>query len=96
MEKVAKDSQSKMGQRHAICGMHLAYQQNQIKQNHTNRQNPQITKSFGVVEFFGILDMSKAKREDIYGGGGAIKNGKRDDTYAHRESGKPNPKGKYE
>lgn len=100
MEKVAKSSQGKMGQRQAIRKMRLIHwqnhQQNQIKQNHKNRRNLQNIKSFDTLQVFGILGIFDTKREDIYGGGGAIKNGKRGDTYAHRESGKPKSKGEYE
>lgn len=98
MEKVAKSSQGKMGQHQAIRGIRLAhwknYRQNQVKQNHRNIQN--LTKSFDAFEFFIILGISSTKREGICGGGGAIKNGKRGDTYAHRESGEPKSKGEYE
>lgn len=100
MEKVAKSSQSKMGQHQAIRGIRFVhwknYQQNQTTQNHKNRRNLQNIKSFDTLQVFGILGIFDTKREDICGGGGAIKNGKRGDTYAHRESGEPKSKGEYE
>lgn len=99
MEKVAKSSQGKMEQHQSMRKIRLVhwknYQRNQTTQNHKNRQNLQNPKSFDTLQVFGILGIFDTKREGICGGG-AIKNGKRGDTYAYRESGKPKSKGEYE
>lgn len=71
MEKVAKSTQGKMWRYHTIQeirGIHKTWQ-NQITQNHKNRQN--LTKTFSTAqaeEIGEILDIFK--REDIFRGGG--------------------------
>lgn len=68
MEKVAKSTQDKMGRYHTIQEIHGIRKiwQNQITQNHKNRQN--LTKIFATAQVGEILDIFKS--EGIFRGGG--------------------------